>query len=36
MADPQEIAELVCFLASERNTYVTGQTIPIDGGYTCR
>ena len=31
-----EIAELIGFLASERNTYITGQTLVIDGGYTCR
>ena len=27
-----EIAELVYFLGSEANTYITGQVIPIDGG----
>lgn len=27
-----EIAELVYFLGSEDNTYITGQVIPIDGG----
>lgn len=36
LARTEEIAELVAFLASERNTYITGQTILIDGGYTCR
>lgn len=34
MAQPDEIAEVICFLASEKNTYVTGQRIAIDGGYT--
>ena len=34
MAEPNEIAELVYFLGSERNTYITGQKITIDGGYT--
>lgn len=34
MAQPEEIAEIICFLASERNTYITGQKIAIDGGYT--
>lgn len=34
MAQPDEIAEIICFLASERNTYVTGQKIAVDGGYT--
>lgn len=35
LAKPDEIAELVYFLVSESNTYITGQTIVIDGGYTC-
>jgi 3-oxoacyl-[acyl-carrier protein] reductase len=36
LAEPAEIAELVAFLCSERNTYITGQTILIDGGYSCQ
>jgi 3-oxoacyl-[acyl-carrier protein] reductase len=31
--EPEEIAELVRFLVSEQNTYITGQTLVIDGGY---
>lgn len=34
MALPEEIAKLVYFLGSEENTYITGQKIIIDGGYT--
>ncbi len=34
MAEPEEIAEFVFFLCSEKNTYITGQKIPIDGGFT--
>ena len=30
----QEIAELVLWLASPQNTFVNGQNIAIDGGYT--
>jgi 3-oxoacyl-[acyl-carrier protein] reductase len=29
---PEEFAALVAFLASERAGYITGTTIPIDGG----
>ncbi len=29
---PIEIAEMVCFLLSERASYVNGQAIPVDGG----
>ncbi|HVS85800.1 MAG TPA: SDR family oxidoreductase [Gaiellaceae bacterium] len=29
---PQEFGDVVCFLASERARYVTGQTIVVDGG----
>jgi len=36
LAMPEEIAEFVCFLTSEKNTYITGQLIPIDGGFLCR
>ena len=35
-AEPGEIAELVKFLSSEKNSYITGQIIPIDGGYVLR
>lgn len=31
-AQSQEIAEVVCFLASDRCTYITGHTIVVDGG----
>lgn len=31
---PAEIAEHVAWLASERNTYVTGQVLTVDGGLT--
>ena len=33
-AEPHEIASLIVFLASERNSYISGTTIAIDGGAT--
>ncbi|HEX9050200.1 MAG TPA: SDR family oxidoreductase [Anaeromyxobacter sp.] len=36
LAEPGEIAEVVAFLCSARNGYLTGQTIFVDGGFTCR
>lgn len=34
LALPEEIAEVVSFLASEKNTYLTGQNVIVDGGFT--
>lgn len=31
--NPEEYANLVCFLASEKSNYITGINIPIDGGF---
>lgn len=31
-ADPEEVAEVVAFLTSERNTYMSGGIVPVDGG----
>ena len=32
IGDPEEYAYLVCFLASNYSSYITGANIPIDGG----
>jgi NAD(P)-dependent dehydrogenase (short-subunit alcohol dehydrogenase family) len=31
---PQDIADAICFLASDRASYVTGQEILVDGGWS--
>ncbi len=33
MGQPEEIAEVALLLASDRASYITGQTITVDGGY---
>jgi 3-oxoacyl-[acyl-carrier protein] reductase len=36
LAQPAEIAEVVAFLCSSRNSYLTGQVLFVDGGFTCQ
>lgn len=36
MGQPEDIAQVVVFLASNKASYITGQTIIIDGGWTLR
>ncbi len=36
LASVEEIARLAFFLGSEANTYITGQSIVIDGGFLCQ
>jgi NAD(P)-dependent dehydrogenase (short-subunit alcohol dehydrogenase family) len=35
-AQPGEVAEAVAFLASEHNSYITGQSLVVDGGLSAR
>lgn len=34
MAEPDEIARAILFLASDESTHITGISLPVDGGYT--
>lgn len=36
MARPEEVAEVILFLASEQASYITGALLPVDGGYCCQ
>jgi 3-oxoacyl-[acyl-carrier protein] reductase len=35
MGQPLEVANAVLFLASDEASYITGSTIPVDGGWLC-
>lgn len=32
--EPSDVAAMVCFLASDLSSWITGQTYPVNGGYT--
>ncbi len=36
LGSPEEVAEAVAFLASDRASYITGTELYVDGGYTAR
>jgi NAD(P)-dependent dehydrogenase (short-subunit alcohol dehydrogenase family) len=36
MALPSDIAPIICFLLSDESSYITGQNIAVDGGYTIK
>jgi len=36
MGQPEEIANAAIFLSSDAASYITGHTLPVDGGYSCR
>ena len=35
LAKPDEISKVILFLCSDQNTYITGQNVVVDGGFTC-
>lgn len=36
VANPEDVAAAVLYLASDESRYITGTTLPVDGGYTAR
>jgi 2,5-dichloro-2,5-cyclohexadiene-1,4-diol dehydrogenase 1 len=36
LGEPQEIADAVCFLSSDRASFITGQILSVDGGGAVR
>jgi len=36
LGEPSEVAEAICFLASDNASFITGAILPVDGGYLAR
>jgi NAD(P)-dependent dehydrogenase (short-subunit alcohol dehydrogenase family) len=36
IAEPQEVADAIVWLATNKSSYVTGVALPVDGGYIAR
>lgn len=36
IAKAKEVANLACFLLSDKNSFMTGSLVSVDGGYTCQ
>jgi NAD(P)-dependent dehydrogenase (short-subunit alcohol dehydrogenase family) len=36
LGQPEEIAAAAAFLGSDEASFITGVTLPVDGGYTAR
>lgn len=36
LGDPEEVADSICYLASDDASFVTGTALPVDGGWTAR
>ena len=36
MGKPEEVANAIYFLASDESSFITGVTLPVDGGYTAK
>jgi NAD(P)-dependent dehydrogenase (short-subunit alcohol dehydrogenase family) len=36
IAEPEEVADSIVWLATSKSSYVTGVALPVDGGYLAR